>query len=124
MEDSMLETQTHSYYHLAISPGGGLIDSKFENGGFETLWSSNAEIATHVDGNSWSIEIRLPIFPQTQEDIQPMLGVAGNKPSENPPWYFNVCRQAFGEKGQEASAFSPTGAGFQQPLKFGKLYMR
>ncbi len=120
----MLETQTHSYYHLAISPGGGLIDSKFENGGFETLWSSNAEIATHVDGDSWSIEIRIPVFPPTQEDSQPMLGVAGNKPTENSPWYFNVCRQVFGEKKQEFSAFSPTGAGFQVPLKFGKLYVR
>ena len=53
-----------------------------------------------------------------------MLGVAGRKPSEAFPWYFNVCRQSFGEKGKEASAFSPTGAGFQQPMKFAKLYMR
>jgi len=118
----MLETQTHSYYHFAISPGGGLIDIDFKNG--DMLWSSKAEFATHVDGDSWSIEIRIPVFPPTQEDSQPMLGVAGNKPTENAPWYFNVCRQAFGEKGYEASVFSPTGAGFQQPLKFGKLYVR
>ncbi len=119
----MLETQTHSYYHLAISPGGGLIDIDCKKG-FETRWSSNAEVATHIDGDSWSVEIRIPVFPPTQEDSQPMLGVAGRKPSEAFPWYFNVCRQSFGEKGKEASAFSPTGAGFQQPMKFAKLYMR
>ena len=120
----MLETQNHSYYHFAISPGGGLLDADWKKG-LDTLWNSNAEVATHVEGNTWSVEIRIPVVDPTQEKIQPMLCVAGNKPTASAPWYFNVCRQGFGEKGQEASAFSPTGSGrFHVPLKFAKLYVR
>ncbi len=118
----MLETQNHSYYHLAISPAGGLLDTDFKNG--NTLWSSNAELATHIEGDSWSVEIRLPIFPPTQADILPLLGVAGDKPSETDPWYFNVCRHAVNEKGAELSAFSPTGGGFQAPKMFARLYVK
>ena len=119
----MLETQTHSYYNLAISPGGGLFDADCKKG-LDPLWNSNAEVSTRIDGDSWSVEIRIPIVPPTQEDIQPMIGVAGNKPIQSYPWYFNVCRQGFGEKGHEMSAFSPTGAGFQVPMMFAKLYVR
>ena len=120
----ILETQNHSYYHLAISPGGGLFDADWKNG-LDTLWESNAELSTHVDGDTWSAEIRIPVVDPMQEKIQPMLCVTGNKPSASAPWYFNVCRQGFGEKGHEASAFSPTGSGrFHVPLKFGKLYIR
>ena len=119
----MLETPNHSYYQLAISPAGGLFDTDWK-GGAEPRWSSQAEVATHIDGDTWSAEIRIPIEDPSQETLLPLIGVAGNKPSETYPWYFNVCRQSVSEKGREASAFSPTGAGFQVPKKFGKLYVQ
>ncbi len=120
----LLETQNHSYYQLVISPAGGLFDADCKKGR-DPLWESKAEVATHIDGDTWSVEIRIPIVYPTQENIQPMLCVAGNKPSASYPWYFNVCRHSVHAQEVENSAFSPTGAaGFQAPLKFGKLYMR
>ena len=119
----MLETQTHSYYQLGISPAGGMtdIDQKERN----VFWSSKAEVATHIGDGCWSVEVRIPIVPPAQEAIDPQNGVAGNKPSEADPWYFNICRHAVSEKGDEFSAFSPAGKlSFHVPLKFGKLYMR
>ena len=119
-----LETPNHSYYQFAISPGGGLLDADWKKE-FDSLWNSNAELATHVDGDIWSAEIRIPVVDPTQENIQPMLCVAGNKPSASAPWYFNVCRQSGHGQEAENSAFSPTGSGrFHVPLKFAKLYMR
>ena len=119
----MLETQTHSYYHFGISPAGGMIDIDQKEG--NTLWSSKAEVATHIGDGCWSVEVRIPIVPPAQEAIDPQNGVAGSKPSETYPWYFNVYRHAVNEKGEEFSAFSPTGKlNFLMPLKFGKLYVR
>ena len=120
----LLETQNHSYYHLSISPGGGLFDADWKKG-LDSLWESNAALSTHVDGDTWTAEIRIPIVDPTQENIQPMLCVAGNKPTASTPWYFNVCRQSVHGQEREYSAFSPTGSGrFHVPLKFAKLYMR
>ncbi len=120
----LLETQNHSYYQLAISPGGGLFDADWKKGR-DPLWNSNAEVATHIDGDTWSAEIRIPIMDQKQDDIQPMLGVAGIMPISMYPWYFNVCRHSVHKQEIENSAFSPTGTNsFHMPLKFGKLYMR
>ena len=119
----LLETQNHSYYQLVISPAGGLFDADCKKGR-DPQWESKAEVATHIDGDTWTAEIRIPIVNPTQEDIQPMLGVAGDLPTETFPWYFNVCRHSIHEHEVENSAFSPTGAGFHVPLKFGKLRMR
>ena len=120
----LLETQNHSYYQLAISPAGGLFDSDWKRKPLDTLWTSNAELATHIDGDSWSVEVRIPIVSPAQEENQPMICVAGSKPSATKPWYFNVCRQRIQADKVENSAFSPTGAGFLVPLKFAKLYVR
>ena len=57
-----------------------------------------------------------------QTDIDTMNGVAGDKPTKDAPWFFNVCRQRIGG-GRELSAFSPTNSGsFHVKIKFGKLY--
>ncbi len=95
----LMETQNHSYYHLAISPAGEFLDVDWKKGILDTRWNSNAEVSTHVDEDSWSAEIRIPIFPPTQEDILPLVGVAGEKPSEAYPWYFNLCRSGLEEGG-------------------------
>jgi len=121
----LLETQTHSYYQLAISPSGALMDLDRKNGRLNTLWSSQAEVATHVGDDSWSVEVRIPVAAENQEQIDPLNGVAGRRPSQTYPWYFNVCRQRVRDNGTDLSAFSPTGKKhFHDPMKFGKLYVR
>jgi hypothetical protein len=121
----LLETSSHSYYQLAISPAGGLLDADWKKGSPDTLWSSGAEVATRISGKSWSAEIRIPIMEPSQEELLPLIGVAGMKPSETYPWYFNVCRHSVGGKGNENSTFSTTGRpGFHVPMKFAKLYVR
>ncbi len=120
----MLETQNHSYYQFAISPGGGLFDADWKKG-LDKQWNSNAELFTHVNRDTWSIEIRIPVMNPTQDKIRPMLCVAGDKPSASDPWYFNVCRQSIHGQDREYSAFSPPGSGsFHVRLKFGKLYVK
>ena len=120
----MLETPNHSYYQLAISPASGLFDNDCK-GEKEPKWSSNAQVSTRIDGDTWSVEIRIPVADPSQETLLPLIGVAGNKPSETYPWYFNIYRQGVSEKGRELSAFSPTGTdGFHVPKKFGKFYVQ
>jgi len=120
----LLETQTHSYYQIAISPAGAVVDLDRKRG-LDSLWSSGAEVASHVGQGFWSLEVRIPIAGPSQEQVDPRNGVSGRKPSETYPWYFNLCRQRVRDTGTEHSAFSPTGkAGFHDVMKFGKLYMR
>ena len=62
---------------------------------------------------------------EQQAEIDADNGVAGRKPGETYPWYFNVCRQRLRANGAEHSAFSPTGTtGFHELMKFGRLYVR
>ena len=119
-----IETQTHSYYQLAISPAGALVDLD-RKAGLRMMWSSNAEVAAHVGEGYWSLEVRIPAAGDGQDEIDALNGVSGRKPSETYPWHFNVCRQRMRPNGEEYSAFSPTGrSGFHHPMKFAKLYMR
>jgi hypothetical protein len=120
----MLETQSHSYYHLAINPAGAIIDldRKQEPNG---KWSSGAQVASYIGDGYWSVEIRIPVVGEQQEFIDPLNGVAGRKPTGTYPWYFNVCRQRVRSSGAEFHSFSPTGKPtFLDPSKFGKLVTR
>jgi hypothetical protein len=117
----LLESQTHAYYQLAISPSGAMMDLDRKRG-TESIWSSGATVAAFRGDTYWSVEVRLPVVGMQQEDIDPLNGVAGAKPVAEAPWFFNVCRQGGGEKGKEASAFSPTEVPrFHIPRKFGRL---
>ncbi len=120
----LLETQAHSYYQIAISPSGALINLD-RKGGMNSLWSSQAQIAAHSGEGFWNLEIRLPVAGEGQEAVDPNNGVAGRMPTETYPWYFNVCRQRVRNQGTEFSAFSPTGKkNFHEVLKFGELFVK
>ncbi|MEI6424259.1 MAG: DUF4838 domain-containing protein, partial [Lentisphaerota bacterium] len=120
----LLETQTHSYYQLAINPSGALMDLDRKSG-INTLWASGAEVAAYVGDGYWSLEIRIPVAGEQQETIDALNGISGNKPNEQYPWYFNVCRQRIHGDDKESSAFSPTGTiSFHEVMKFGKLFVR
>jgi tetratricopeptide (TPR) repeat protein len=116
-----LETDSHSYYQLAINPVGALVD--LDRGADKHSWfrwESQAEVATHVADDHWTVEIRIPV---TTDENDPLNFVVGRKPSLSLPWHFNVCRQRIREHGAEYSAFSPTGtSGFHVPRKFAQFY--
>ena len=117
----LFETPVHSYYQLTIGPSGALVNMDRKKG-FNTLWVSHAEVATYRGKDFWSIEIRLPVAGELQEQLDSLNGIAGNLPSENNPWYFNVCRLRVRGSDQELTAFAPAGKkDFHVLLKFAEL---
>ncbi len=118
----LIETQTHSYYQIGISPSGAMVDLD-RKGGINTLWSSQAKVAAHVGDNTWTLEVRLPAAGASQESLDSLHGISGDIPTEEQPWFINVCRQRLRGEARELSAFSPTGsaASFHVVNKFGKL---
>ena len=119
----LLETQTHTYYQIAISPAGAVVDLDRKQG-FNTLWSSGAQVACRTDDDGWTVEVRLPVAGEGQAQVDPRNGVDGRRPTETYPWYFNVCRQRVRPRSKEHTAFSPTGQpNFHMPMKFAKLYV-
>ncbi len=117
----LFETESRSYYQLAINPAGAIADldrSAARNAWFS--WDSQAEVATHVADDHWSVEIRIPV---TQDENDPLHQVIGRKPTKSLPWHFNVCRQRVRDDGQEHSAFSPTGTDhFHELMKFAHYF--
>jgi tetratricopeptide (TPR) repeat protein len=117
----LLETDSRSYYQIAVSPSGAVAD--MDRSAQRTAWASwdsQAEVATHVGDGYWDVEIRLPVTPDQND---PLHQVIGRRPTRSLPWHINVCRQRVREDGGEYSAFSPTGvAHFHNPMKFAILY--
>ena len=117
----LLETESRSYYQIAISPSGAVVD--LDRGASRDKWfswDSNTEVATHIADDHWTIEIRLPI---TQDENDPLHQVIGSRPNKSLPWHINICRQRIREDGSEYSAFSPTGTdGFHEVMKFATFY--
>jgi len=117
----LLETESHSYYQIAISPSGAVADmDRSASRGAWLSWDSNAVVATHIADDHWTVEMRLPI---TQDDNDPLHRIIGRRPSASLPWHFNLCRHRIRENGTEASAFAPTGkANFHEVMKFAHFY--
>ena len=101
----LLETDSHSYYQIAVSPSGAVVDldrGAPKSGWFG--WDSQAEVATQIADDHWTVEIRIPVV---QDENDPLHQVIGRKPTASLPWHVNVCRQRIREHGSEYSAFSP-----------------
>lgn len=117
----LLETDARSYYQIAVSPSGAVADldrSAAHSAWFS--WDSQAELATHIAEDHWSVEIRIPV---TDDENDPLHQVIGRKPTQSLPWHVNICRQRIRDDGQEHSAFSPTGAeSFHNAMKFAHFY--
>jgi hypothetical protein len=117
----LIETESHSYYQIAFSPSGAVVDS--DRGAARDKWfswDSNVEVSTHIADDHWIIEMRLPI---TQDENDPLHQIIGRKPNKSLPWHINICRQRIREDGAEYSAFSPTGTdGFHDVMKFATFY--
>lgn len=116
-----LETESRSYYQIAVGPGGAMcdLDRAVEPAKWFS-WDSKAEVATHIAADHWSVEIRLPIRP---DDNDPLNQIVGHHPTRSLPWNINICRQRIRDDGAEYSAFSPTGIdGFHNPRKLATFY--
>jgi hypothetical protein len=112
-----LATPLHSYYHLEINPDGLLAE-----GNPNPNWKSLAEVKTERKGDSWRVQLRIPVVGPAEAEADPRHRVAGSKPTAEEPWYFNVGRQRVLDLPKpELQAFSPTGAGWHVPEKFAKL---
>ncbi len=125
----LIETDKHSYYQIVINPDGHIIhlDRGVAKARWQD-WSSQAEVAVHRDGGSWSAEIRLPV---TSSDEDPLHQIVGSKPlkirSTNLPWHFNLWRKRAGSGDEEVSVFStpdPESKNFHDTLRFGEIYVR
>lgn len=117
----LLETDSHSYYQIAVNPAGAIVD--LDRGADKSAWyrwESQAEVATHIADDHWIVEIRIPV---TDDDNDPLNQVIGRQPSSSLPWHINLCRQRIRDDGSEFSAFSPTGTkAFHQVMKFAHFY--
>jgi tetratricopeptide (TPR) repeat protein len=117
----LLETESHSYYQIAVNPAGAVchIDRGAPRASWSN-WDSQAEVATRVTNGYWTVEMRIPV---TRDENDPLHKVIGRKPTSSLPWHFNLCRQRVRDHGTEASAFSPTGKeSFHVPMKFAQLF--
>ena len=119
-----LETQEHSHYQIAINPVGAMADIDWTDKGINLAWSSCAESAAYIGDTFWSVELRIPTFDWTKMGRDPLKKVEGKKPTDTAPWFFNVCRERVRGKADENSAFSPTGGGFHDAMKFGVLIVK
>jgi hypothetical protein len=117
----LIETEAHSYYQIAVSPSGAVCDL---DRGVERAkwfsWDAKAEVATRIEEDHWTVEMRLPIRP---DENDPLNQIIGHHPTRSLPWHINICRQRVRDDGAEYSAFSPTGTdGFHDVMKFATLF--
>lgn len=117
----LIETESHSYYQIAISPSGAVADlDRSANKQSWQQWDSKAEVATKIADDHWNVEIRLPV---TEDENDPLHQIIGHHPTKSLPWHINICRQRVRDDGRELSAFAPTGADhFHNAMKFATFY--
>lgn len=120
----LIETQSHSYYQIAIAPNGTVTDVDRKGKMINLDWDSGIEVAAYRDEDGWQLEVRVPV-PGGDTVVDPLHDLVGKRPLDSYPWYINVCRQRIRETDAELSAFSPTSkAAFHDIMKFGKLRVR
>ena len=115
-----LETPNHTYYHLEINPDGRLVE-----GNPSGDWKSLAEVRAERGTDFWRVQLRIPVVGDAEANADPKHRVAGAKPTQAAPWFFNVGRlRMAGLEKPELQAFSPTGGSWHNPAKFGKLEIK
>lgn len=120
----LIETQSHSYYQIAVNPAGAMID--LDRGiGVNAQWSSHARVAAFRGDGYWSVEMRIPVAGDQARQVDALSGVAGRRPTDNFPWYINVGRHRVRGEVRQLEAFAPTGrTTFHVPDRFGFFRVR
>lgn len=120
----LLETQAHSYYQLVVNPAGALTDIDRKDGAINMDWSSQVDVATHINDNAWTVELRIPV-PGTDTTGDPLNDLVGRRPTEDYPWHINVGRHRQRQGDRVFSVLAPTDKEkFHDVMRFGKLYVR
>ncbi|MFA7160257.1 MAG: DUF4838 domain-containing protein [Kiritimatiellia bacterium] len=120
----LIETPVHSYYRIAVSPAGAIVDADMKDG-TNLNWSSGATAAAFVGEKAWTLEVCLPAAGEDAQEIDPLNGISGARPNLTFPWSINVCRQRVSKNEIERSAWSPTGSGsFDDVSKFGTVWCK
>jgi hypothetical protein len=122
----LLETQTHSYYRIAVNPAGAMLDVDMSvGGGGNKAWSSGAMAAVRQSGTGWTVELRVPWAGEMARNLNPLKGINGRMPTPIYPWSVNVCRQRVRDGKVQRAAWSPTGTNrFDDVMKFGTMYVK
>ncbi len=105
----LLETSTHSYYRISVSPDGVIFDADCRDG-VNTDWTSAADAAVYHGDDFWSVEVRLPLPGPGTRLLEPWAGIDGRGPLQAHPWYFNIGRQRVRDGQVQRYAFAPTGS--------------
>lgn len=118
----IIETETHSFYEIAVNPAGAVFEADRGESG-TAKWSSGATVGVQRGEGEWSVEIRLPIMGSGARVLNPLAGIDGNRPSDLYPWFFNAGRQRVRGDAREFASVYPTGQGDLYNLEAaGKLW--
>lgn len=121
----LIETPVHSFYRIALSAGGTVVETDCAPTGAAPRWSSGATVAVHRSEGFWSAEVRLPPAGENTREIHSEHGIAGRRPSPTYPWFLNVGRRDVRNGRASLSAWSPTGSDrLDDVLKFGRVWVR
>lgn len=121
----LIETPVHSYYQICVGPAGNIMDID-RGDGINDGWKSGAEVRVHHGEKEWTIEMRIPPAGAMAAELDPNTGISGDLPTQDAPWYINVCRARARGVTLDLSAWSPTGGSFHKPVPqaqkaFGRL---
>jgi len=121
----LIETPDHSYYQICVGPAGNIMDID-RSEGLNDQWKSGAEVRVHHGAKEWTIEMRIPPAGAMAAELDANTGISGDLPTEDDPWYINVCRARVRGVEVDLSAWSPTGGSFHKPVPqaqkaFGRL---
>lgn len=118
----LLETDSHSFYEIAVSRDGRVVDIDHSRDGPGERWLSQADVAVSYNQDSWTVEMKIPV---TASFDDPLHQVVGGQPSRSFPWHFNVVRQRITADGPEWTAFNPTNNdNLKDHLGFARLFIR
>ena len=126
----LLSTDYHSWYRIVVNPNGAVLDMDMAaDEGRRRRWDANAEVATRIDEQTWTAEVRIPVVNPDEGAMDPFHNVVGAQPSSHRgravAWHFNVGRVCKHEGQRRVLSYAPTGSlDLLDPLSFAELYLR
>jgi len=102
-----------TYHHIVVNPLGTTMDVKSPKTRPDLKWNPDLRVKTHVGPKGWTVELALPFAD-----------LAGQARSTHRVWAANFNRMARLPKGQEDTAWCPTGSGDSHiPAYFGLMWL-
>jgi len=120
----VIETPVFAYYQIEISPEGKVYDAARNRSVGTAGWSAQAEVETERGDDWWRVRVRLPVSGEDGYEMDPNHNIAGAKPTDERPWFFNAGRCRLRDAKKTNFAFSPTGGSYHERDKFARLVIR